>query len=75
MGKAIGFYFSGLSKDEINEVRRKLNMLAAGLGYTAKGGPTKGQGNAAALLIAIAEGKIKLCQNVEQKPNVDESNK
>lgn len=60
MGESIGLYFRNLTKAEVNEVRRRLNELAAELGYTAKGGPTKGQGNAAALMVAIANGEVKL---------------
>lgn len=60
MGEAIGFYFRGLNKAEVTQIRAKLNEIAKGLGYIAKRGPTSGQGNAAALLIAIARGEITL---------------
>lgn len=53
----LGFYFAGLSNEEANAVRQQLNEIAAGLGYVAQAGPTAGQGNAAALLIAIARGE------------------
>ncbi len=59
-GSTIGFYFAGLSQDDTNQVRARLNVLAADLGYTAKRGGTAGQGNAAALLVAIANGDVKI---------------
>lgn len=55
---AIGLYFRGLTKEEINQVRARLNELAAALGYIAKAGPTAGRGNAAAMLVAIAKGEL-----------------
>jgi hypothetical protein len=65
MGTPLGFYFAGLTQEEVNQVRAQLNRIAAEFGYVAKAGPTAGQGNAAALLVAIARGKIKLVK-VEQ---------
>jgi len=53
---AIGFYFRGLTRDQTNALRNRLNDLAAERGYTAAGGPTTGQGNAAQLLVAIDAG-------------------
>lgn len=61
MGEAIGFYFRGdITKQELNQIRAELNRIAKELGYLAKTGPTMGQGNAAALLVAIAKGEVKL---------------
>lgn len=60
MGEAIGFYFRGMSKEEVTAIRAELNRIALSLGYTARTGPTKGQGNAAALLVAIAQGEVKV---------------
>jgi hypothetical protein len=37
-----------------------LNAIAAHHGYVAVGGPTKGQGNAAELMVAIAGGEVAL---------------
>lgn len=62
----IGFYFAGMSKDEANEVRRRLNEIAAAYGYTAQAGPTAGQGNAAALLVAIANGEVIIMKTFGQ---------
>jgi hypothetical protein len=59
MGEAIGFYFRGMDKQEVTQIRAELNRLAKELGYIAQSGPTKGQGNAAALLVAIARGEVK----------------
>ena len=56
MGEAVGLYFRGMSKDEVNALRARLNKLAGELGYTAKSGPTFGAGNMAALLIGIDKG-------------------
>jgi hypothetical protein len=61
---AIGFYFpERMSNEEVNQVRRRLNEVAAELGYAAKRGPTKGQGNAAALLMAIASGEVNVIRD------------
>lgn len=60
MGATIGLYFAGLSNDEANTVRERLNALAAELGYVALAGATAGAGNAAALLVAIANGDVRL---------------
>lgn len=60
MGEAIGFYFRGMNKEEVTAIRAELNRLAAHLGYVAKRGPTVGQGNAAALLVAIAKGEVEV---------------
>lgn len=57
MGEAIGFYFRQMNKEEVTAIRAELNRIAKELGYTAKTGPTMGQGNAAALLVAIAKGE------------------
>lgn len=54
----IGFYFAGLRQDEANAVRAKLNAIAAEFGFVARSGPTKGQGNAADLLVALARGDL-----------------
>lgn len=62
----LGFYFAGLSNEEANEMRGRLNDIAARLGYTAKAGATTGEGNAAALLAAIASGEVLL--SVKAKP-------
>jgi hypothetical protein len=62
----LGFYFAGLSNEEANEMRGRLNDIAARLGYTAKAGATTGEGNAAALLAAIAEGTVML--SVKDRP-------
>ena len=59
-GSTIGFYFAGLSKEETNAVRARLNAIAAELGYRASRGATAGQGNAAALLVAIAAGEVQV---------------
>lgn len=60
MGEAIGFYFRGMNKEEVTAIRAELNRIAAQLGYVANRGPTKGQGNAAALLVAIARGEVEV---------------
>lgn len=56
----IGLYMAGMTQDEANKVRQQLNTIAAGLGYTAKAGPTTGAGNAAAMLVDIAQGKLEV---------------
>ncbi len=59
-GTTLGFYFRGLSHEEANQVRRRLNEIAARLGYTAASGKTVGQGNAAGMLVAIADGELQI---------------
>ena len=59
-GATLGFYFRGMTKEQANEIRARLNEIAAELGYTAKGGQTVGEGNAAALMVAIANGDVRL---------------
>lgn len=56
MGEAVGLYFRGMTKDEVNAMRARLNKLAGELGYTARSGPTAGAGNMAALLVGIDGG-------------------
>jgi hypothetical protein len=46
-----------MEKEEANAIRAKLNEIAKDLGYLAERGPTAGEGNLAALLVAIAEGE------------------
>jgi len=69
MGQAIGLYFRGLDKDEVNALRARLNRLAGEFGFTAKAGPTTGEGNLAALLIAIGDGEIVLVQRDPETGN------
>jgi hypothetical protein len=57
---AIGLYFKGLSKENVNALRSRLNDIAASFGYTASRGPTVGEGNVAAMLEAIDSGEITL---------------
>lgn len=68
MGEPSGLYFPGLTKGEVNEVRRRLAELAAGLGYVSKTGPNKGRGSVGLLLAAIATGEVTLTP-VSNKPN------
>lgn len=53
----LGFYFR-LDRDQANAMRASLNEIARSHGYIAHGGPTHGEGNAAALLVAIAAGEV-----------------
>ena len=57
---ALGFYFRGLDQREANALRAVLNEIAERHGYTAHAGPTAGQGNFAAMMIAIATGEVAL---------------
>lgn len=63
----IGLYFAGLSAEQTNALRARLNKVAGSLGYTAQGGPTAGEGNVAALLQAIDAGEVA----VVRLPTVD----
>ena len=69
MGKAIGLYFRDMDQDEINALRARLNQLAGEIGFTAKAGPTTGEGNLAALLIAIGDGEIILVRRDPETGN------
>ena len=66
MGEAVGLYFRGMTKDEVNALRARLNKLAGELGYTAKSGPTAGEGNLAAMIIGIDKGEV-----IVVKPDTD----
>lgn len=59
-GAAIGLYFRGMSKEDVNDLRARLNERARELGYTSTRGPTAGDGNLAALLVAIDAGEVRL---------------
>lgn len=54
---SVGLYFP-LPPDATNELRSRLNDLAASHGYVARRGPTAGRGNLVALLIAIDAGEV-----------------
>ena len=41
-------------------MRARLNKIAQGFGYIATGGPTTGDGNLSALLVAIDAGEVAL---------------
>ena len=62
MGEAVGLYFRGMTKDEVNKLRARLNKLAGELGHTAKSGPTAGKGNLAAMIIGIDAGEAVVVQ-------------
>ena len=55
----VGLYFR-MDQPAANALRARLNEMAAGFGYTAAWGPTAGQGNLAALLVAIDAGDVIL---------------
>lgn len=57
---ALGFYFRGLDQREANQLRADLNRIAEQHGYVAHSGPTVGEGNFAAMMIAIASGEVAL---------------
>lgn len=61
-GTTLGIYFPGLSKQEANAVRERLNALAAKQGYLAERGETAGKGAAGRMLMALARGDLQLCQ-------------
>lgn len=69
-GTTLGFYFPGLSAQEANAVRERLNTLAAEWGYVAERGDTKGKGTAGRMLMALARGEIHLTKN----PGKEEAN-
>ncbi len=52
----VNFYIRG--DTDPKEVKRLLNVIAGELGYTAERGPTAGQGNAGAMLLAIANREL-----------------
>jgi hypothetical protein len=69
----IGFYFRELDKDDVNALRTRLNALAATFGYTAERGPTAGDGNLAAMLMAIDCGELALVllPDIQYRPAID----
>ena len=70
MGSTIGLYFP-IEKEEVNALRARLNARAGEFGYVARAGATAGDGNLAALLMAIDRDEIIMVkaqdpENVEQ---------
>ena len=61
----MGLYIRGLTQPEVNALRGRLNELAAHHGYLAKRGPTTGQGNLAAMLVALDAGELAIVRNDE----------
>lgn len=57
----IGIHFRLMDKDETNAIRNHLNKHAAAHGFLATRGPTAGEGNLAAFLVAIQSGKVFTC--------------
>jgi len=55
----LGLYFRK-EQHEANSLRSRLNELARSMGYLAVSGRTVGQGNLAALLVAIDAGEVAL---------------
>jgi hypothetical protein len=55
-----GIYFRSRDQESANALRSRLNDLAATFGYTAERGATAGQGNLAAMLVAIDAGELAL---------------
>ena len=64
----LGFYFP-LDNEAANRMRGDLNKIAKGLGYLAKRGPTAGDGNLAAMLIALSKGELKVVKVDDDKRN------
>ncbi len=58
MSATFGLYFKGMSQEEVNAMRQRLNTIAASHGYTSERGPTTGEGNAAEMLMAIDSGEL-----------------
>jgi len=59
-GATTGFHFAGLDAEEVNTVRAQLNTIARSFGYVSRARSQPGQGSAAALLVAIARGELKV---------------
>ena len=78
MGTTLGLYFP-MDNDDANALRARLNRLAGELGYTARGGPTTGEGNLAALLVGIDKGEVivvksQASESVEQMYDLGKQN-
>jgi hypothetical protein len=71
-GSTLGIYFPGLSKEQANEMRTRLNALAAEWGYLAERGETAGQGAAGRLLMALARGELRLAKGEVGESTGDE---
>ena len=59
-GITFGFHFAGIDHEEAKAVRARLSALAGTLGYVSRRGAMAGQGNAAALILAIARGEVSI---------------
>jgi hypothetical protein len=63
-----GLYFKdGLSQEDANALRKRLNDLAASYGFLSERGPTAGDGNLSELLMALDSGKLMLVSEDQQK--------
>ena len=65
-GSTYGLYFAGLSVEEIQATLSRANAVAGELGYISRSGPSSGRGNAAALLVAIANGEVTVMRKDQQ---------
>ena len=59
MSSTIGLYLD-ISQEAANQLRDRLNRLAFRLGYSARRGPTYGEGNLAALLQGVDAGDCEI---------------
>ncbi len=66
-GSTYGLYFAGLSVEEIRATLARANAVAGQLGYISRTGPSSGRGNAAALLMAIANGEVTVMRKDQQE--------
>jgi len=66
-GSTYGLYFAGLSIEEIQATLARANTVAGQLGYISRTGPSSGRGNAAALLVAIANGEVTVTRRDQQE--------
>jgi len=66
---SLNFYFPAHLDADPRAVRKRLNALAASLGYvaTATHSPKPGSGSAAALLVALARGEVEIKHKHKQE--------
>jgi len=56
MSRSILFYIR--TSHDPNLIRRRLNEIAADLDFVTRAGPDAGHGNAAEMLVALAQGEL-----------------
>ncbi len=66
-GVTVGLHFAGFDAENIKPVRAQLDDIAHSLGYISRSRSHAGQGNTAAMMVAIARGELKVVRPDESE--------